>query len=146
VTRLRVIAAAVLSEQQLLLVSKRAAPAVHYLPGGKPEPGESALDCLAREVREELGCNVVKPRRFAEVRAPAALERVEMDMTVYLAELDGTPAPAAEIASLVWWPRFQVALAPAIRLHVIPELQSRGLLTQEAVVPVDPPAARSIHR
>jgi hypothetical protein len=46
---LRVIAAAVLGSRGLLLVSKRAAPDVFYLPGGKPERGEAALDCLGRE-------------------------------------------------------------------------------------------------
>jgi 8-oxo-dGTP diphosphatase len=92
---LRVIAAAVLSDRRLLLVSKHAAPAIHYLPGGKPEVGEASLDCLAREVREELGCRLVEPRIFAEVRAPAALEGVDMHMTVYITGLDGTPAAAA---------------------------------------------------
>jgi 8-oxo-dGTP diphosphatase len=127
-THLRVIAAAVLKDRDLLLVSKHSAPTVHYLPGGKPEAGEAPLDCLAREVLEELGCGVVEPQLFAEVRAPAALEGVEMHMTVYLTRLSGTPAPAAEIASLVWWPTTKVALAPAIGLHVIPDLQRHGLL------------------
>jgi len=134
VTQLRVIAAAVLRDRRLLLVSKRSAPTVHYLPGGKPEAGETALDCLAREVREEIGCRLVEPRRFAEVRAPAALEAVDMHMTVYLTGLDRTPAAAAEIASLVWWPTMRVTLAPAIRLHVIPDLQRRGLLNDSAAV------------
>ena len=127
-TGLRVIAAAVLRNRSLLLVSKHAAPTVHYLPGGKPELDEAPLECLAREVREELGCRVVEPRLFAEVRAPAALEGVELHMAVYLAGLDGAPAAATEIASLVWWPVTQVALAPAVRLHVIPKLQRHGLL------------------
>jgi hypothetical protein len=83
---------------------------------------------LAREVREELGCELVQPRLFADVRAPAALEGVEMHMTVYLTDLDGRPAAAAEIASLVWWPTTDVALAPAVRLEVIPKLQRHGLL------------------
>lgn len=124
----RVMAAAVLSDRRLMLVSKRAAPEVHYLPGGKPEPGEAPLDCLRRELDEELGCAVKGARLFAEVRAPAALEPVDMRMTVYLVELDGTPAPAAEIASLVWWPAARVALAPAVREQVIPSLQREGLL------------------
>jgi 8-oxo-dGTP diphosphatase len=125
---LRVVAAAVLSDRGLLLVSKRASPAVHYLPGGKPEAGEAPLDCLAREVREELNCQVLEPRLFAEVRARAALEDLDMHMTVYLARLDGTPAAAREIASVVWWPTTEVALAPAVSTQVIPELRRHGLL------------------
>lgn len=125
---LRVVAAAVLSDRGLLLVSKHASPAVHYLPGGKPELGEAPLDCLAREVREELNCRLVRPRFFAEVQAPAALEDADMHMTVFLAGLRGTPAAASEIASIAWWPAKRVALALAVRLRVIPELQRRGFL------------------
>jgi len=36
---LRVVAAAILEHRKLLLVSKRAAPHVFYLPGGKPADG-----------------------------------------------------------------------------------------------------------
>ena len=61
------------------------------------------LACLRGEIREELGVDVRVAQPFGGVRAPAALEPRQMDMTVYLAELGGTPAPAAEIASLAWW-------------------------------------------
>ncbi len=59
-----VVAAAVVEEGRLLVVSKRAAPDVFYLPGGKPEPGESAEETLARELDEELG---VVPRRLSHL-------------------------------------------------------------------------------
>jgi 8-oxo-dGTP diphosphatase len=126
---LRVIAAAAIDPRGLLLVSKRAAPAVFYLPGGKPEPGEAARDCLERELLEELGVTVAAAEPFAEVRAPAALEGVEMWMSVFLARLAGEPAPAAEIASLRWWPHDGApALAPAVRDCVIPRLRAAGRL------------------
>jgi len=126
---MRVIAAAVLGPAGLLLVSKRAAPEVFYLPGGKPEPGEGPLACLAREIDEELGVTVEDAEPFAEVRAPAALEGVEMWMTVFLARLAGVPEPAAEIAALRWWPAEPAAiLAPAVRDCVIPRLQAAGRL------------------
>ena len=38
--------------------TKRAYPAVWELPGGVVEPGESELDALARELREELGVRI----------------------------------------------------------------------------------------
>ena len=64
-------------------MSKHAAPDVYYLPGGKPEPGEQPLDCLGRELAEELGVGIESAEPFAEVRAPAALEGVPMWMTVF---------------------------------------------------------------
>ena len=126
---MRVMAAAVLGPRGLLLASKRAAPGVYYLPGGKPEPGEAPLACLRREIAEELGVPVASADHFAEVRAPAALEGVEMWMTVFLTRLRGVPAPAAEIAALRWWPESpRLSLAPAVRDCVIPRLQAVGRL------------------
>ena len=126
---MRVIAAAVLDPRGLLLVSKRAAPDVYYLPGGKPDPGEQPLECLGRELAEELGVGIESAEPFAEVRAPAALEGVPMWMTVFLARLAGVPTPAAEIASLRFWPRDGgLALAPAVRDCVIPRLRDAGRL------------------
>jgi 8-oxo-dGTP diphosphatase len=126
---MRVIAAAVLDRRGLLLVSKRAAPEVFYLPGGKPEPDEAPLDCLQRELAEELGVKIVAAEPFTEVRAPAALEGVEMWMTVFLTRLAGVPAPAAEIAALRWWPESpRLGLAPAVRDWVIPRLRAADRL------------------
>ena len=118
---LRVIAAAVLGPRGLLLVSKRAAPDVYYLPGGKPEPGEAPLACLERELDEELGVGLETVEPFTDVRAPAALEGVDMWMTVFRARVAGEPVPCAEIADLRWWPHHRgLKLAPAVRDGVIP--------------------------
>ena len=127
---MRVIGAAVVEPRGLLLVSKRAAPDVYYLPGGKPEADEAPLDCLERELAEELGVGIERAEPFAEVHAPAALEGVEMWMSVFLTQLDGTPEPAAEIAGLRWWPETPVRLAPAVRDEVIPRLRVAGLLAR----------------
>ena len=126
---LRVVAGAVVDPRGLLLVSKRAAPDVFYLPGGKPEEGETDLACLRRELREELGVEVRSAEAFGQVRAPAALEPCELHMTVFLAELAGTPRPAAEVASLAWWSHGSaLRLAPAVRDDVIPRLRAARLI------------------
>jgi 8-oxo-dGTP diphosphatase len=119
-----VVAAAVVRDGRLLVVSKQAAPDVFYLPGGKPEAGEEPLATLARELVEELGVAPVKPRLLGDVEAPAALEGVPMRMTVYLAGIDGEPQPAAELAGLRWVTGREddVRLAPAVRDHVLPAL------------------------
>lgn len=128
---LRVAAAAVIENERLLLVSKTAAPGVFYLPGGKPDDGETATDCVRRELREELGAQPVSLEFLETVHAVAALEEVPMAMDVFLATLDGAPAPAAEIASLAWYTDgtpFAGELAPAIVGGVLPTLRKRALL------------------
>ena|SRR5579864_5555870 len=120
---LRVAAAAVIVDGRLLLVSKAAAPGVFYLPGGKPEPGESAEECLRREVREELGVQLTSLAFHETVHAPAALEGVPMTMEVFRAELSGEPSACGEIARIAWYRRsepFAGTLAPAIGELTLP--------------------------
>src|SRR5215211_199801 len=126
---IRVIAAAIVRDGRLLLVSKQAAPDVFYLPGGKPDGGEPAEACLRRELREELGVGARDLSLLAEVRSAAALEPADLHMAVYRASLDGAPRASAEIAALRWWPDGAAArLAPAVEHHVLPLLRGRGLL------------------
>jgi 8-oxo-dGTP diphosphatase len=113
----------------LLVVSKHAAPSVHYLPGGKPDEGETELEALAREVREELGVDVVDPVRFTDIHAEATLEHVPMHLVLYRASLSGSPAPAAEIARMAWWPEDGVELAPPIEHIAVPRLRAAGALS-----------------
>ena len=130
-SRLLVVAAAIVTERKLLLVSKHAAPNVFYLPGGKPEPGETDQACLAREIAEELDTAIETSTLFTTVTAKAALEESLMDMTVYLATLSREPRAANEIAVLNWFTptrRFRGELAPAVVDSVVPALVSAGVL------------------
>ncbi|GAA1397257.1 NUDIX domain-containing protein [Kitasatospora putterlickiae] len=131
---LTVVAAAVVEDGRLLVVSKKAAPDVLYLPGGKPDAGEEPLTALTRELDEELGAGPVAPRHLADIEAVAALEGVPMRMTVFEAGLDRAPAPAAELADLRWTDGRDpgLRLAPAVRDHLLPLLRERGLLPRPA--------------
>ncbi|MFE7560840.1 NUDIX domain-containing protein [Kitasatospora sp. NPDC057500] len=131
---LTVAAAAVVDNGRLLVVSKKAAPDVFYLPGGKPDAGEGPLTALTRELEEELGAAPVAPRHLTEIEAVAALEGVPMRMTVFETGLDRAPAPAAELADLRWTDGLDPALrlAPAVRDQLIPLLRKRGLLPHPA--------------
>jgi 8-oxo-dGTP pyrophosphatase MutT (NUDIX family) len=80
-TVLRVVAAAIVERNRLLVVSKRDAPAVFYLPGGKQDPGETAEQTLVRELGEELSVIPVDARLLGHIEEVAALERVPMRMT-----------------------------------------------------------------
>ncbi len=120
-----VVAAAIVAARGLLLVSKRAAPNVFYLPGGKPEPGETDEACPAREVAEELDASAKTKRWFTLVSCVAALEGTRMETTVYFVTLDREPRAASEIAALDWFSPhrpFAGVLAPAIADYVVPAL------------------------
>ncbi|MEV5437670.1 NUDIX domain-containing protein [Streptomyces sp. NPDC052682] len=123
-------AAAVVRDERLLVVSKKAAPGVFYLPGGKPDPGEKPLAALYRELDEELGVRPVAPRLLAEVEEVAALEGVPMRLTVFEAHLDQDPRPAAELAALRWitGKERDIRLSPALTRHLLPLLRERGVL------------------
>lgn len=100
----KVVAAFIERDGRVLLDRRRAGGAFEGLwefPGGKLEPGESELEGLRRELREELGVE-------ATVRAPAmatiehAYEAFDLTLALYAAELHGTPR-ALEAAEIAWY-------------------------------------------
>ncbi|MFF7244842.1 NUDIX domain-containing protein [Embleya sp. NPDC008237] len=125
-----VVAAAIVHARRLMVVSKKAAPDLFYLPGGKPDPGESPLETLRRELDEELGARLVEPRFLAAVDSVAVLEGLPMRLTVFATRLDREPVPAAELAELRWTSGRDddLRLAPAVTDHVLPLLRRTGAL------------------
>ncbi|MEV1176189.1 NUDIX domain-containing protein [Nonomuraea sp. NPDC049784] len=127
---MQVVAAAVVEQERLLLVSKKIAPEVFYLPGGKPEDGESAEQTLVRELNEELGVSPLDMNLLGHVEDVAVLEGVPMRLTVFVTQIDGSPTPAAELATLGWTngrDSYIPLLAPAIRNQVLPLLAQSGV-------------------
>jgi 8-oxo-dGTP pyrophosphatase MutT (NUDIX family) len=103
VTVIRIVAAVIVDERgRLLLVRKRGTTAFMQ-PGGKLEPGESPVDALGREVREELGVGMTDVRELGHHTAVAANEpghSVAADL--FFVTLDGVPQIAAEIEEMAW--------------------------------------------
>ena len=89
-----------------------------YLPGGKPEPGETHEQALVREVREEIGVRLSDVRPAFTVRAPAHGQPNGTYVTMHCFHAASTddPQPAREIAELTW-------LAPADRERAAPAVQ-----------------------
>ncbi|WP_073482707.1 NUDIX hydrolase [Streptoalloteichus hindustanus] len=79
---------------------------VFYFPGGKREPGESDLDTLVREVREELAVEIdpttAAPFGTFEAQAHGQRSGVVVRMTCYTADYRGDLTPSGEIAELAW--------------------------------------------
>ncbi len=77
-----------------------------YIPGGKCEEGESDLQALVREVKEELTVdileNTVKPYGVFEAQAHGKAEGMIVRMTCFEAEFDGELKPSAEVAEMAF--------------------------------------------
>jgi len=101
--QLEVVALAHISNRRLLLV-RSAGKEGFYLPGGKPEPGESEPETLSREIREELGCGIeLSTLRYLTTtvaQAYAKPQGVIVAVRTYTAALVGTPRPASEVEEL----------------------------------------------
>ena len=122
---IRIAAAAVVDEVgRTLLVRKRGTEAFMQ-PGGKLADGEAAIDALARELREELGCAIAAEHRPLGLFTAAAANEPEtiVEAELFAVELVGKIAPAAEIDEARWHDPADltaVPLAPLTREHVLP--------------------------
>jgi len=110
---------------RVLLVRKRGTRAFMQ-PGGKRDPGEDDATALARELDEELGCQVVSgsARHLGEFVAPSANEPgFQVRASVYAVNVEGVIAPRAEIEDMMWIDPARTdgfTLAPLTRDHVLP--------------------------
>ncbi|HET6452687.1 MAG TPA: NUDIX domain-containing protein [Spirochaetia bacterium] len=112
----QVVALAHVSGRKLLLV-RSAGKNGFYLPGGKPEPGESEMETLAREIREELDCGL-EPSSISYLtttvaQAFAKPPGVQVAVRTYTGELVGTPRPTSEVEELRYFGREEYLSMPS---------------------------------
>ncbi|MBP2437745.1 NUDIX hydrolase [Microbacterium amylolyticum] len=115
----------------ILTVRKRGT-SMFMQPGGKPEPGESAVDAGIREIREEIGVNLdpTQMRLLGVFSAPAANEPgYTVHSTVFTHPPVQGIAPAAEIEEVRWVDENQPLtddLAPLMVTRILPALRTQG--------------------
>jgi 8-oxo-dGTP pyrophosphatase MutT (NUDIX family) len=105
---------------------------IFYLPGGKREPGETDLETLVREVKEELMVDVVtgteKYIGTFTAQAHAKPEGVLCVMACYFSDFTGELAPSGEIAEIAWFTKADRERMSPVDRQVIDHLGQAGLL------------------
>mgnify|MGYP001807538918 CR=1 FL=1 len=130
-TVLRVAAAIITDAAGRTLLVRKTGTSAFMQAGGKIEPGESALDALVRELREEVGRAVPldATEYLGSVRAEAANEPdTVIRAEVFAMATDRIIVPGNEIEQVVWIETdepFGIELAPLTRDTVLPLWMSR---------------------
>ncbi|WP_036496597.1 NUDIX domain-containing protein [Nocardia sp. BMG111209] len=115
VTMIRTAALAHIRDRRLLQ-ARSAGKGVFYMAGGKLDPGESAVQALHREVREELGVDVTDVAELGvfECEAYGHAPGTALHMTCYVADLTGEPRATGEIAELRYFTVGEYAAMPEV--------------------------------
>jgi len=107
------VAAAVIERGAAVLITRRLAgthlEGLWEFPGGKCEPGESVRDCLIRELREELGVDVVPGATLLVTRHEYPEKTVELHFVA--CETHGEPVPQ-QGQEMQWIPRARLGALP----------------------------------
>jgi len=121
--------AVIIEDGKFLLVKKRTS---WILPGGKIENGESDLECLSREVGEELSGTKIKNEVFYEKFEGKTPNRGDvLRAMVYIADVDGVLYGIREgdsIRDSEWVRDFSKYNLSEITSKVIDSLKSDGYL------------------
>ena len=125
------VALAVIRNKKVLMTRERGSERLST-PGGCQEPGETDMQTLEREIREELNTGIDKKTlRFYgtfEDRAtnePGATVQIKL----FIGELTGEAKPSGEVEELVWLGyEGRGRLGPCARNRIFPKLKEDGLI------------------
>lgn len=116
-----------------LLVVKKLGSRDYLMPGGKPKKGESAVEALRRELREEIGCSVDDSSlallgRFEDFTSDG---KSKVAINLFAGEIIGEPKPSSEIEELSWISAADAInpfVTPIIKKQIMPFLVGKGML------------------
>ena len=104
----------------------------YYIPGGKREAGESDVETLVREVKEELSVDIIESSAklygVFEAQAHGKAGGVIVKMTCYTAEFIGELKADSEIAEIVWLTTADMEAVSPVDKLIFADLKQKGLL------------------
>jgi len=130
-TKTRIVAMIVQDER--LLMEKGEDSIELWTPGGKLEEGESDIECLRRELREELCVDLVSAKFFKEYHGFSFYNPdMRMIQRVHIVTISGTPKPDAEIESVIFLSKedFEQKKYPMIPINeedILPDIIKAGV-------------------
>lgn len=127
------VALAVFKDKKMLQVRSKKHPEVFFTLGGKLEKGESDLDCLKREVKEEINCDIDSSsikflKEFEDIGHGKRGDLVNIRM--YTGELIGIPSPSSEIVEIGYFDSNsdKKHLSLIAQRTIFPWLKEQGLI------------------
>jgi 8-oxo-dGTP diphosphatase len=104
------------------------------MPGGRIESGESHLECLKRELQEELCVDLDEAStefigEYVDIAAGDPTK--DVSIMLYKGRVIGNPTPANEIMGFQWIGKNDLhhpRLSPVIKNKLLPDLIARGIL------------------
>ena len=121
------ISTVIILDNRILLVKKRE---TWILPGGKPEESESDIECLCREVKQELSETQLEEFQYYktfEGKTPYSGDLLQA--RVYFSRINGQlHGPSSEISGVEWINEFSEYNISEITLKVINELKRDSYL------------------
>lgn len=103
-----------------------------YLPGGKREIGETDVETLVREIKEELDVDIKKEtvEYYGEFEAQAhgKTEGIIVKMTCYIANIEGDPKASSEIQEIKWLKYSDIDKVSMVDKLIFKDLLEKGLI------------------
>jgi ADP-ribose pyrophosphatase YjhB (NUDIX family) len=104
--------------------------------GGQAEQNESPEDCLKREIKSELDCEVIgEPEYYfsCPITPRASHPDLKVEIILYKAQIAGTPTPSGETGEIHWLTKSEFLenkfeVTQQLKDFIIPKLIEDGLL------------------
>lgn len=127
------VALAVIKNKKMLQVRTSRQKDVFFTLGGKLEKGESDIECLEREVKEEVGCYLDKSslKFLAEFEDVAhGIDGRLVNIRMYEGRLIGSPKPLSEVVEIGWFDSKSPKkhLSEIARRKIFPWLKEHGYI------------------